>query len=306
MKKRVLTAIGIIAMIISIYALIAFAATNSEAYIPSETSTEENSTEEVITDEQGLPIAGVATVLSMRTLNVEEEPSEIVKLEAQYFERIETTDKDELDRLIKKCERRMYAANLMAEACDILGYAEENPVVVLAKTEYSNAEDDYNYYKPIYDEIVEQEVWLARAEEYPAATEVWLYCKNVLGYNDYVIAGIMGNLMSEVGGQTLDLKYTANNASYYGMCQWKRSTYPEVVNATLQQQCEFLGKTIAYEVNTYGSKYASGFNYEQFLALEDARAAALAFAKTYERCGSGSHGVRQNNAEAAYKYFTTY
>ena len=305
MKKKVITALGLIFMVISILWLVSFAATNSEAYIPSETSTE---TEEVMTlNEQGLPIAGVETVFAMqRTATLEEKQPEIIKLETKYFERIESTSKEELEKELERCERRMKAANLILEGCEMIGYEENHPVVDLANREYSNAEEDYNYYKPIYDEIVEQEAWLRRAEEYPAATEVWLYCKNVLGYNDYVIAGIMGNLMSEVGGQTLNLDYTAQNNSYYGMCQWKKATYSEIVGADLNIQCEFLGSTIEYEFDTFGKAYASNFDYEAFLALDDERAAALAFAKCYERCGSGSYKVRQNNAEFAYEYFTTY
>ena len=33
--------------------------------------------------------------------------------------------------------------------------------------------------------------------------------------------------------------------------------------------------------------------------------AALAFAKCYERCGSGSYTTRQNNAIIAYNYFVS-
>ena len=38
--------------------------------------------------------------------------------------------------------------------------------------------------------------------EYPVATEIWMFLKNC-GYNDYVAAGILGNMMAEVGGNTL-------------------------------------------------------------------------------------------------------
>ena len=37
--------------------------------------------------------------------------------------------------------------------------------------------------------------------------------------------------------------------------------------------------------------------------MTDAQQAALAFAKSYERCGSGSYGIRQQNALKAYNYF---
>ena len=41
-------------------------------------------------------------------------------------------------------------------------------------------------------------------DEYPEAYKIWHYLKK-LGYNDYVCAGIMGNIMAECGGQTLNI-----------------------------------------------------------------------------------------------------
>lgn len=122
------------------------------------------------------------------------------------------------------------------------------------------------------------------------------------GWNDYVCAGIMGNLMAEVGGQTLDIRYTLSSSGYYGMCQWSRG-YSQVWGAGLETQCDFLRDTIKYEFDTYGSKYQKGFNFNSFLNMTDAQQAALAFAKSYERCGSGSYRVRQKNALKAYNYF---
>ena len=122
------------------------------------------------------------------------------------------------------------------------------------------------------------------------------------GWNDYVCAGIMGNLMAEVGGQTLDIRYTLSSKNFYGMCQWSRG-YSQVWGAGLETQCDFLRDTIKYEFDTYGSKYQKGFNFNSFLNMTDAQQAALAFAKSYERCGSGSYGVRQKNALKAYNYF---
>ena len=43
-------------------------------------------------------------------------------------------------------------------------------------------------------------------KEYPAATVIWITLKEE-GFSDEVIAGIIGNLMAEVGGQTLNLNY---------------------------------------------------------------------------------------------------
>lgn len=143
-----------------------------------------------------------------------------------------------------------------------------------------------------------------KKEKYPEARKVWNYLKK-LGYNDYVAAGIMGNLMTETGGNTLNIKPNAygSNKKYYGICQWSKKYYPKVQGKNLDYQLSFLKNTIKNEFNTYGYKYAKGFNYKSFLKLKDSKKAALAFAKVYERCGSGSYSKRQANAVTAYKYF---
>ena len=132
-----------------------------------------------------------------------------------------------------------------------------------------------------------------KKEKYPEARKVWNYLKK-LGYSDYVAAGIMGNLMTETGGNTLNIKPKAysSNKKYYGICQWSKKYYPKVYGKNLDYQLSFLKNTIKNEFNTYGYKYAKGFNYKSFLKLKDPKKAALAFAKVYERCGSGSYSKR--------------
>lgn len=149
-------------------------------------------------------------------------------------------------------------------------------------------------------------LWAEKAGEYPEATKVWRYMKEELGWNDYVCAGVMGNLMAEVGGQTLNLQpglYGHAGGNYYGICQWSARYYPGIQGASLDAQLDFLRDTVQKELNTYGYLFRSGMGYEEFCALTDAEDAALAFAKAYERCGSGSYGVRQSNALKAYNYF---
>jgi hypothetical protein len=151
-------------------------------------------------------------------------------------------------------------------------------------------------------EIEEEKVWLERAEAYPTATQIWKYMK-AQGWNDYVCAGIMGNMMVEAGGQTLNIRYNALAPDgYYGICQWNKG-YVEVWNTDLTTQCDFLADTIKYEFDTYGFKYQKNFNFASFLNITDAEDAALAFAKVYERCSSFSYGIRQKNAIKAYNYF---
>ena len=149
-------------------------------------------------------------------------------------------------------------------------------------------------------------MWSEKSGEYPVATQVWRYMKEELGWNDYVCAGVMGNMMAEVGGQTLNLDpylYGHSGANYYGLCQWSSRYYPSIQGADVDAQLDFLASTVKKELDTYGYLFRNGLDYEAFCDLTDAEDAAMAFAKAYERCGSGSYGVRQTNALKAYNYF---
>lgn len=149
-------------------------------------------------------------------------------------------------------------------------------------------------------------MWSEKSGEYPVATQVWRYMKEELGWNDYVCAGVMGNMMAEVGGQTLNLQpylYGHSGANYYGLCQWSSRYYPSIQGADVDAQLDFLASTVKKELDTYGYLFRSGLDYEAFCNLTDAEDVAMAFAKAYERCGSGSYGVRQRNAIKAYNYF---
>lgn len=135
---------------------------------------------------------------------------------------------------------------------------------------------------------------------YNQATQVWNSLKG-LGLNDYVCAGIMGNIMAEVGGHTLDISrwsyYATTNKNYYGICQWSGSRKQRLLNdfgTTLEAQIKFLSVEL-FEVIPKGNS---------FYNMQDEKQAALYFAKYYERCGSSSYGVRQTNATTALKYFT--
>jgi hypothetical protein len=104
--------------------------------------------------------------------------------------------------------------------------------------------------------------------------------------------------MTEVGGNTLDIDYSAQSKHYYGICQWNATNYSEVWGASLEEQCKYLNKTIEYEINSYGS-------YLEFLKINTASQAAKYFAETYERCGFLSYKSRERNAVIAYNYFVS-
>lgn len=229
--------------------------------------------------------------------------------------------KEELITLINEAKATKANAHTMAESARALGWENDDDLIKELQEKWHEANQDQIKFQQLLDKIITDEAkaeeervavekaateaeeakWAAKAAQYPAATQIWRYMKS-LGWNDYVCAGIMGNLMAEVGGQTLNIRYTLSSGSYYGMCQWSRS-YSAVWGAGLETQCNFLRDTIKYEFDTYGFKYQRGFNFDSFLNMTDAQQAALAFAKSYERCGSGSYNVRQSNAVKAYNYF---
>lgn len=140
-----------------------------------------------------------------------------------------------------------------------------------------------------------------------AATQVWKYLKSY-GYSDSVAAGIIGNMMRECGGDTLDLDWDVvghfNGDEFYGLCQWcLRYTPSNFKGATIKEQCEYLRKTIESEFAAYGGNY-NGITYQQFLKA-DTRTAAIAFERVYERCGDYAFedARRADNAEKAYQKF---
>ena len=237
-------------------------ATNSEDYIPSE--------------------------------NVKTSP---IELTGNLLVHIETDNYFQLKELINECEQRKNDAHNMAEAARACGYAENHPVIILAKNEWEIANSLYIKYKEKYSNIVKLKAW----KEYPVATECWVYLKS-LGYNDYVCAGILGNMMAEVGGGTLDLQWDLGD-SFYGLCQWSTYYRPEAKGLNVQKQLELLKNTIKEEIDYAGFIYKYGFDYNQFIQMENTREAALAFAMTYERCAKQYYYIRCDYAEIAYNYF---
>lgn len=199
----------------------------------------------------------------------------------------------EINTGLANAENKMNAAHAMAEAARNLGYEEQHQVIELAQDEYGKAEQEYLYYLKLKEQ---------KESEYPEASYIWNYLKD-LGYSDEVTAGILGNMMVEVGGNTLSLQPTASNDYYYGICQWSK-TYSDVWEKDLEYQCDYLAKNIEYELNTFGYAYANGFDYKDFILLTDERKAAECFAVCYERCNSKSNKARMKCAQEALKYFT--
>ena len=133
---------------------------------------------------------------------------------------------------------------------------------------------------------------------YNQATQVWNQLR-ALGLNEYVCAGILGNIMAEVGGHSLDISKWPqySQGSYYGICQWAGSRKKRLLNdfgTTLEDQVRFLSVEL-FEVIPKSNS---------FYKMQDEKEAALYFAKYYERCSSKYYNVRQKNATKALEYFT--
>lgn len=240
------------------------------------------------------------------TKTIETEKSFTVeKLDKFKDSNLDTYNMSQLKLLIDAEKADQEAAHKLAEAARELGWSEDMDPIVSAKNEWHNSKLAIEVYQLKYEELYaesEEAKWATKAAEYPAATQIWRYMKD-LGWNDYVCAGIMGNLMAEVGGQTLNIQYWLNGNGYYGMCQWNKAYRSGVWGADLAGQCDFLRDTIKYEIDTFGYAYKKGFNLDSFLAMTNERDAAKAFAKCYERCASSTYNIRMNNAEKAYNYF---
>lgn len=209
----------------------------------------------------------------------------------------------QLEEQMQKCEDAKTAAYNMANAARELGYSEEHDVILLAQTEWRSANDEYTQYLTIYNAIIAdyESRWKMKWEEYPAATYIWNYFAEQ-GYNEYVIAGLLGNMMVEAGGSTLAIQPEIYGNGFYGICQWNKA-YSDVWGTSLEYQCDFLNATIKYELDTYGYAWRKGANFDTFCGLQSASDAAKFFAVSYERCGSGSYWTRQKCAETAYRYF---
>ena len=157
--------------------------------------------------------------------------------------------------------QRKEAAHNLANAARIMGYPEEHDIIVLAQYEWSLAH-------VAEQKMLEQAKWERAESEYPVATRVWRFLEEK-GYNPYVRAGIIGNMMTEAGGQTLNLHVRAYNVQgFYGLCQWNMA-YGKVWWTDLEEQLNFLEDSIEYEFNTFGGCYKNNFNYESFKNIEN-------------------------------------
>lgn len=136
-------------------------------------------------------------------------------------------------------------------------------------------------------------------DKYKESTIIWKYLTSTLSLNKYVAAGILGNIMVEVGGQSLDISNwpTYSKGYYYGICQWAGGRKSRLLNdfgTSLESQLEFLEVEL-FETIPRG---------KSFYNMQNEKDAALYFAKYYERCSSEYYSIRQTCATKALEYFS--
>lgn len=215
-----------------------------------------------------------------------------------------TEDKYEIENNIELCNNYMNSAHQIADAARIFGCDDDSILIKECKDIWQKCFDIRSQYEKLYDELFDS--YNKQLEEYPYATYVWYFLKDN-GFNNYVAAGILGNMMCECGGFTLNLQpeIISYDNYYYGLCQWNKTYYREVWYQDIEFQCEFLLKTIQEEIDMFGICYSRNFKYKDFMNLQNEQDAAKAFACTYERCNSLTYRYRQDCAKTAFDYFVS-
>lgn len=163
----------------------------------------------------------------------------------------------------------------------------------------SNAESKSNVY------IEEKPSEVFPNGEYQAAEKIWNMMKD-FGWSDAVCAGIMGNLMAEVGGQTLNLNWQSYTGNELGICQWMGGRQSGIIsrygsNPSCEEQVQYMYDEL---MGTNGvHRQVSEYQYQLIINSSTPEEAAKMFAMYFERCANYTYSVRQKNAAVAYNYF---
>ena len=221
-----------------------------------------------------------------------------INVNAENIELKNTNNYWELIELIDEYSSKRNLTHELAEEARNKGYEESSSIISNAQGQWTFYNEIVNFYQQQLNRVEEE----LNTLEYKDATLIWEYMKN-LGWNNYVCAGILGNIIVEVGGGTLDLQTTISGNGFYGICQWAQMYSQEVWDKDLKGQLDYLKNDIQYQFDTYGFCYSYNFNFEHFLKLDNEKDAAMAFATCYERCLVSHRYVRQQYATIAYEYF---
>lgn len=144
---------------------------------------------------------------------------------------------------------------------------------------------------------------------YPEAQLIWDTMIS-WGWAPETCAGIIGNMMAEIGGGTLDLSdWNSNGGCGYGLIQWTggrrsllKSRYGSYPN--IEQQLIFMRDELFGTNNTRQQVSSSVLNrIMNTNGNETPESIAFCFASNYERCASQYRARRQGYARIAYDYF---
>ena len=180
-------------------------------------------------------------------------------------------------------------AHNVAQQMRAMGYAEDN-IVIIACQEWWRAEKETDTSSVTADAATpshQGEGYTTKEQraEYPEAAYVWQLLKEA-GLSDIHAAAILGNAMSESGGQTLAINVYQDCQGYWGAWAMSKQYFPDVVGQGADAQ-------VAKILATLG---------EGFYQTTDVRSAARWFSDNWERPAVWSE-VRADNAERALEYF---
>ena len=195
--------------------------------------------------------------------------------------------------------------NIIDESKELDYYDVENEYFQLLEQDIVIYAEHRDYYETKLQEIYNSVKFSQSIKVNPqeAKEQIWIMLR-ARGFNEYVTAGIMGNIQAECGFKWN--VYSAGGESY-GICQWLLKYVPEISGASLEEQIDYLltGKynmKSTFNSSSYNRNYKN-INYEQFINLQDEREAAAAFMLIYERPTSKDPTKRSNYASEIYKEF---
>ena len=195
-------------------------------------------------------------------------------------------------------------AHEIAELIRSYGYDENNPVIKAASAWWWQIDHEekvaaQRVTEPEIEGAVVVEDW--KKAEYPVASRVWEFLRNDMGLSEAVSAGLLGSMMQECGGCTLNLQWdlTAGSGTYTyrGLHMWSLYYCPEIATADLEGQLQYLKDTLEKNITYFGGDY-------NFMISLTSPPAVASYEYTWYGRGRGvCPQTRKDCAWIAYDYF---
>lgn len=194
--------------------------------------------------------------------------------------------------------KEMYKCALLGDECSMaMGHIYEiQRNMKLQDLGRKDEKTSYFHPRKSGEEIATEMIVDSMKKEYPVAAKVYEYL-NKNGYSDVTIAGILGNMMNETGGNTLNLNpyvYELEHGMHYGLCQWSIKFFPEVNGLSFEDQLAYFTQTIDEHMTPFHGSL------NDFKECATPEVAANYFSTYYER--GGNTAQRELNAETAYNW----